>query len=102
MKTETKRNLEQYVDHKVVDQSGNKIGKLHCLWSDSEGEPAYLGVQTGWLFGKTHIVPAQRAEVNEQAQTIRLPYTADKIKDAPSYDPDVDLDPNTERQVWSF
>jgi len=102
MKTETQRNLVQYVGHDVVDQSEKKIGTLQCLWSDHENEPAYLGVQTGWIFGKTHIVPAQRAEVNGSTKTIRLPYTADKVKDAPSYDSATEIDANTERQVQSY
>jgi len=102
MKTEMKRNLEQYVHHKVVDQNGDKIGTLQCLWSDQESEPVYLGVQTGWLFGKTHIVPAERVEVNESARTIRLPYTVQKIKDAPSFDSKCEMDPNTEREVRSY
>jgi len=102
MKTETKRNLEQYLHHKVVDQNGNKIGKLQCLWVDSSGEPAYLGVQTGWLFGKTHVVPAERGEVNEPGQTIRLPYTTEKIKEAPSYDPGAELDDTTEREIRTY
>src|SRR4051794_8981846 len=102
MKTETQRNLEQYLDHNVVDQTGKKIGTLQCIWSDHQGEPAFLGIQTGWLFGKTHVVPAQRADVNEQSRTIRLPYPAEKIKDAPSYDPGVELDESTEREVRSF
>jgi len=101
MKTET-RNLQQYMDHKVVDQDGNKIGKLNCLWSDTEGEPAYLGVQTGWLFGKTHVVPARRVEVNESTETIRLPYTAEKIKDAPSYASDAELDANSQGEVLAY
>jgi len=102
MKTETKRNLEQYIDHNVVDQNGNKIGKLQCLWSDNTNQPAYLGVQTGWLFGKTHVVPADQAQVNEASQTIRLPYSTEKIKEAPSYDPGAELDDTTEREIRNF
>src|SRR2546423_93370 len=102
MNTETKRSLEQYIDHNVVDQNGSKIGTLQCLWSDQRGEPAYLGVQTGWLFGKTHVVPADTAEVNPVQRTIRLPYTEQKVKDAPSYDPGVELDPATQQQVRSY
>jgi uncharacterized protein (TIGR02271 family) len=102
MNTETQRDLEQYIDHEVVDQNGDKIGKLTCLWSEGGGDPAYLGVQTGWLFGKTHVVPADRVEVNPNSRTIRLPYSTQQVKDAPSYDPGVQLDANTEREVRSY
>src|SRR6185436_16548662 len=102
MKTQTQRNLQQYLDHDIVDRYGNKVGKLQCLWSDSQGEPVYLGVQTGWLFGKTHVVPAEAVEVNEAAQTIRLPYTVEKIKEAPCYDSTSEIDPTSEREVRAY
>jgi len=102
MNTKTQTNLEQYIDHEVVDQNGDKIGKLQCLWSDGSGQPAYLGVHTGWIFGKTHVVPADRAEVNSKSRTIRLPYTTEQVKNAPSYDPNVELDPDTQNQVSSY
>jgi uncharacterized protein (TIGR02271 family) len=102
MKTESKRNLEQYINHTVVDQNGNKIGKLHCLWTDANNEPVYLGVQTGWLRGKTHVVPADGAQVNEASKTIRLPYTTGKIKDALCYDPSAELDAATEREIRDY
>jgi uncharacterized protein (TIGR02271 family) len=102
MNTATQRNLQQYVDHDVVDQNGKKIGKLTCLWSDSQGEPVYLGVQTGWLFGKTHVVPADNAYVNSATKTVRLPYFTDKIKDAPSYSADSEIDPKSEREIRAY
>jgi len=102
MNTETKRNLEQYIDHDVVDQTGNKIGTLQCLWGDRSNEPAYLGVQTGWLFGKTHVVPADAAEVNPQQRRIRLPYAEQKVKEAPTFDSGSELDPNALQQVRNY
>jgi uncharacterized protein (TIGR02271 family) len=96
------QNVSRFIGHDVVDRNGNKVGTLECLWSDHTGQPAFLGVKTGWFLGKTHVVPAQRAEVNEGARTIRLPYEADRIKQAPSYDPDTELNEDTEREVSSF
>lgn len=102
MSSATQRNLQQYIDHAVTDQNGKKIGKLTCLWSDPQGEPVYLGVQTGWLFGKTHVVPAENAQVNNSSKTIRLPYFAEKIKDAPSYDATAEIDPNSEQEIRAY
>lgn len=102
MNNETIRNLEQYIDHDVVEQSGTKIGTLSCLWSDESGEPLYLGVQTGWLFGKTHVVPADSVELNEARRTIRLPYTAEEIKEAPSYDKNVELDETAQDAISAY
>jgi len=102
MNTETRRNLSSYIDDEVVDQHDHKLGKLNCLWTDGRGEPAYLGVQTGWVFGKTHVVPADRAEVNEVAHVIRLPFTEEQIKEAPCYDPAAEIDSSTEQEVRSW
>ena len=96
------QNLSRFIAHDVVDRNGNKVGTLECLWSDHTGQPAFVGVKTGWFLGKTHVVPAHRVEVNEAARTIRLPYEADRIKQAPSYDPDTELSEDIEREVSSF
>jgi uncharacterized protein (TIGR02271 family) len=82
-----------------VDRSDNKIGTLECLWSDELGEPAFIGVRTGWLFGKTHVVPADRVEVSEGGHRIRLPYAEGHVKDAPSYDSDAEMTAAIEEEV---
>lgn len=96
------RNLEQYIGYDVVDRNDNKIGTLDCLWSDHTGEPAFVGVRTGWLFGKTHVVPAQSVEVSRQYQKIRLPYTEEKVKDAPAFDADAEMTWDKEREVYRY
>jgi hypothetical protein len=54
-------------------------------------------VHTGWLFGKTHVVPAESVEVSEHGRRIRLPYSEDKVKDAPAYDADAEMTEDKER-----
>ena len=96
------QDLSRYIDHAVIDRNGNRVGTLQCLWSDHTGQPAYLGVKTGWLLGRTHVVPAYNAEVSEQGQTIRLPYEEQRIKEAPSYDANAELNDAAEREVSSY
>jgi uncharacterized protein (TIGR02271 family) len=96
------RDLHSYIDYDVVDKGNSKIGTLHSLWSDQSGEPTFLGVKTGWIFGKTHVVPAHGAEINEVTKIIRLPFAEDMIKGAPSYDPDLTLDERTERDIYDY
>lgn len=96
------RRLERYVGFDVVDRTDNKIGTLECLWSDYTGDPAFMGVKTGWLFGKTHVVPAQAAHVSLRNRRIRLPYDEQKVKDAPSYDADAELTPQVEDEVSRY
>src|SRR5205085_6083781 len=57
MKDNTQKKLEQYIGHAVLDQNGAKVGSVECLWSDHTGQAAFLGIKTGWLLGKTHVVP---------------------------------------------
>jgi uncharacterized protein (TIGR02271 family) len=97
----TNTDFSNYIGHDVVDSNNNKIGTLECLWTDHTGQPAFLGVKTGW-FGKTHVVPTHTAKVSPQQRTIRLPYDADRVKKAPSYDGDVQLNEATEREIYGY
>jgi len=94
--------FDRYIDYEVVDEGEKKLGSLSCLWLDRSGQPAFLGIKTGWLFGKTHVVPADRVDVNQGSRRIRLPYSEDMIKGAPSFDTDKDLEPDEERQVCDY
>jgi len=94
--------FSRYIDFDVVDKNDSKIGTLNSLWVDREGQPAFLGVKTGWIFGKNHVVPADAAEVNQAARKIRLPFDEDTIKKAPAHDADRDLDLDAEREICDY
>lgn len=96
------RDLSRYIGYDVVDRHDSKIGTLECLWSDHTGEPAFIGVRTGWIFGKTHVVPAQSVGANERDRKIRLPYDKEKVKDAPAYDADCEMDEAREWEVYTY
>ena len=84
--------LRRFIDYKVVDQNNDAVGSIDAVWEDHTGQPTYLAVRTGWLgLGKAHVVPADAAEVNERDQRIRLPYSAEQIKNAPSFDSQDDI-----------
>jgi len=96
------RDLSRYIGYDVVDRNGNNIGTLDCMWADHTGEPAFVGIRTGWFLGKTHVVPAQSVEVNEREQRLRLPYSEDKVKNAPAYDADIEMAEDKESEVYSY
>jgi uncharacterized protein (TIGR02271 family) len=96
------RDLSQYLGYDVVDRNGNNIGTLECLWADHTGEPAFVGVRTGWLLGKTHVVPASSVEVSEHSRRIRLPYPEDKVKNAPAYDSEAEMTEDKEHEIYRF
>jgi uncharacterized protein (TIGR02271 family) len=96
------RDLSRYIGYDVVDRNANKIGTLECLWADHTGEPAFVGVRTGWFLGKTHVVPAESVEVNERDQRLRLPYSEERVKDAPAYDADSEMTEEEEEEIDRF
>lgn len=85
---------------KMVDADGEKIGTIEDILLDRQtGEPAWAAVKTG-LFGLKHtLVPIRDAEVTDDNE-IRVLLQKDKVKDAPRIDPDGELSPEQERQLW--
>jgi len=100
--TMEEERFSRYIDYPVLDQENKKIGNLHALWVDRSSQIAFLGIKTGWLFGKTHVVPAEAADVSEGGRNIRLRFPEDTIKNAPAYDADRDLDRESERKVCEY
>jgi uncharacterized protein YrrD len=83
----TDEAFDSVIGRKVVDQRGEDVGTLDGLWTDEDtGKVAFLGVKTGWIFGKTHVVPVHNVQIQEDY--VRVPYEAHFVKDAPSYPPD--------------
>jgi uncharacterized protein (TIGR02271 family) len=94
---------EQLYGFEALDSMGNKIGKIDGVWvDDATGELEFIGVKTGWLMGKTHIIPAAQAQIDNGSQTVSVPYAQDQIKDAPSYGTNDELSPDDESQIYSY
>jgi len=95
--------IGRFIDYTVVDRSGDKVGTVDAVWEDEAGQPYYLAVRTGWLgLGKAHVVPAERAEVNERDRKIRLPYEAELMKNAPAFDCAADMDDHSHRSIREY
>jgi uncharacterized protein (TIGR02271 family) len=96
-------NEGRYIDYTVIGRDGDKVGTVDSVWLDADGDPAYLAIRTGWLgMGKTHVVPAQRADVSERRREIRLPYTADELKGAPDFDATANLQSADEERIGTY
>ncbi|MEO6004610.1 MAG: YsnF/AvaK domain-containing protein [Opitutus sp.] len=96
-------DLGRYIDYKAVDQNNDKIGTVDAVWEDHTGQPSYLAIRTGWLgLGKAHVIPASRAEVHEESRKIRLPYAAELVKSAPTFDSADDITLDSERQIREY
>ena len=103
LKNMTGDSLEQMIDYKVVDQNGGSIGTLHSLWSDpTTGAVEFLGVKTGWIFGQNHVVPAEKAELDEAESVVRLPYNEAFIKDAPAISAEAEISEDEEAEIYQY
>ena len=97
----TDQTFPSIIGRKVVDERGDDIGTLDALWTDEDtGKVEFLGVKTGWIFGKTHVVPAGGAQL--QDDHVRVPYQAEFVKDAPSYPPHEELSYAQEDEVYNY
>jgi len=86
----------------VRDPDGEKIGTVdEVYFDDVTDKPEWVTVKTG-LFGmKTTFVPVEGAQPTAEDE-LRVPYGKDRVKDAPSIDPDHELTQAEERELYSF
>ncbi len=81
---------------------GEKIGKVGQLFLDDQtGQPEFVTVNTG-LFGTSEsFVPVEGATL--EGDRLVVPYTKDKVKDAPNVDLDRGhLDPDEEQRLFEY
>jgi sporulation protein YlmC with PRC-barrel domain len=97
---QTLQDVQTWRGMKMIDADGDKIGTIEDILLDRHtGEPAWAAVKTG-LFGLKHtLVPIRDAEVAGDKE-VRVPFDKEKVKDAPRIDPDGELSPEEERQLW--
>jgi uncharacterized protein (TIGR02271 family) len=94
---------ERLIGYDIEDTNGNKVGKVETVWEDRTGQPAYLGVRTGWLgLGKIHVIPAHYATYSERRQRIRLPFEEDVIKNAPEFDAESEFTESGEERLYEY
>lgn len=92
-------NLYEY---DVLDRNGRRLGPITALWVDeATGKPEFASVKTGWLLGKSHVIPIRDAHVDYAGRRLRVPYAQETIRDAPGFDPDHSLSPQEEQRVYA-
>jgi stress response protein YsnF len=88
----------QWRGRTVVDRDGEKIGRFDELYLDSEDRPAWAAVTTG-LFGmRQTFVPLETAR--EDDDRLQVPFDGERVKEAPSVDPDEQLTPEQEDELY--
>jgi uncharacterized protein (TIGR02271 family) len=83
----------------LIDESGEKIGKVDELYYDQEGgQPEWALVNTGLFGTKKTFVPIRSA--SPSGEDLRVPVSKDQVKDAPRVDPDQELSEEEERRLF--
>ncbi len=95
----TFEDVRSLVGGELVDADDSKVGKIEDIYLDNDTqEPAWALVHTGLLGRKQNYVPLTGASVSDGS--LRVAYSESQIKKAPSIDPDVELSPKEEADLY--
>lgn len=94
--------LEDFLGEEVVDLEGNPVGTFACYWERDQKSALLLGVDIPGRSGHTHIVPAQNARCNERQTYVAVPFSREKIIQAPCLACECEMDEVFEQRIWAF
>jgi sporulation protein YlmC with PRC-barrel domain len=78
-------DVKGLLGHEVLDRDGKSIGYVDQVFTDNQtGEPEWIGVITGGLRRRTHLVPIAGLETGNG--TLKVPWTKNRVKESPQYD----------------
>ncbi|HEX2045695.1 MAG TPA: PRC-barrel domain-containing protein [Gaiellaceae bacterium] len=112
LETYSQEELTPLVGHEVVDVNGSSVGYVDLLFvDDTTGRPEWIGLWNGvWGTRPRVLVPLRGIELVEDE--LRLPWSADVLKGAPTYDDEDDrglfddsdavgISPEKEREAYA-
>jgi uncharacterized protein (TIGR02271 family) len=95
----TLEDIKSWRGRTVVDSDGDKIGSIEDIYLDRQsGEPEWAAIKTGLLGTKVSFAPLRDA--SEAGDDVRVPYSKDQVKDAPSIEADGELSPDEEQRLY--
>lgn len=81
-----------WIGKRVLDSDGQQIGVIDAVWLDpSTHAIEFAGIQTGLVFGKTHLVPAKMVALSENNDAVRLLCPGSFVETAPASVPGLEL-----------
>ena len=99
-KNQNANSYESWIGADVYDSADDKIGSIDQIFlDDRSGQPEWLTVSTGWFGTSTQFVPIAGSTAAQGG--LKVPYTTDHIKDAPSVDADQHLDSAEEQKLYT-
>jgi len=98
----TEQDARNIIGTTACDSNGDKIGKVGQLFLDDEtGRPEFVTVNTGLFGTKETFLPIAEASIS--GDQLVVPFTKDKVKDAPNVDADGGhLDRPEEQRLYEY
>ena len=94
------REAYEWRGRNVVDQEGTKVGRLEEVYLDQHtGRPEWLLVHTGLFGTKSSFAPLAGARVD--GEDVRIGYSKQEVKDAPSVEADGELSQEEEARLFA-
>ena len=93
---------DDFAGYTVLDNSGEKIGKVDDLFLDENDQPEYFGVKMGFLGTKSTLIPADIANIDRERGFVEVSQPKQKVKDGPAFDDDSEISPEYENEVRSY
>ncbi|GAA0309630.1 DUF2382 domain-containing protein [Kineococcus aurantiacus] len=85
----------------VTGNDGDKIGKVEDVYLDNDsGQPEWVSVKTGLFGSNLSLIPL--AEASHSGDTLTVPFTKAKVKDAPHHDPGHELSESDEAELYRY
>ncbi|HEX8345003.1 MAG TPA: PRC and DUF2382 domain-containing protein [Actinoplanes sp.] len=97
----TQNDIQQLFGADVYETDGSKIGSTGQVYLDDQtGNPEWVSVKTGLFGTKESFVPLEGGSLS--GDRITVPFTKDQVKNAPRIDPDGDLTPAEEDELYTY
>src|SRR5215211_6787311 len=94
---------DQYAGYEVLDQVGEKIGKVDDLFVDESDQPEYIGVKMGFLGTRSTLIPWEAvSSTDDEGRAITVATDKATAKDGPAFDDDREITPEFENEVYSY
>lgn len=97
-------SLEELAGMEVCDVAGERIGTVEDAYTDTEGGYVrYLGVKTGWLGTRRHVIPVDDVHMEfdgDDEPFLSVPYERDQMREGPAMDEADGLTRDDEQRIY--
>lgn len=95
------QDLDRLAGTDIYGSDGDKIGSAGQVYLDDQtGRPEWITTRTGLFGTKESFVPLNQADL--AGDRITVPFDKNRVKNAPRIDPDGDLSPAEEDQLYTY